>query len=184
MPEHSLGWYRSRVNEDSPRRRWPWIVLLVLLGAGAFGAWYIQRAPVVPVEVAPVAPAPKPPRRASTTKSGLHRPKPKPCKKLADADGALVMSQGLGEGEIRSAMDAFLPKALRCVPEGWATSGTIETRITVGCDGVVDSVEVLDGGGFPAEMVRCVKETIGYAPFPAHDQPDGMLFDYPVRLSF
>ena len=101
-----------------------------------------------------------------------------------DEGGELVMSQGLGEDEIRVAMNAFLPNALRCVPDGWATDGTIDTRVTVGCDGVVDTVEVLDGGGFPPDMVRCVKETIGYTPFPAHDQPDGMVFDYPVRLSF
>jgi hypothetical protein len=172
------------VNETSPPRRWPWILLVMALGLAAFAAWYATRAPVEPVEAPPAAPVPKPARRASPPKTGLHRPKPKPCKKLVDEGGELVMSQGLDETEIRTAMNAFLPNALRCVPEGWTTSGTIDTRVTVGCDGVVDTVEVLDGGGFPSDMVRCVKETIGYAPFPAHDQPDGMVFEYPVRLSF
>jgi hypothetical protein len=165
--------------------RWPWILLLLAaVGLGAYAAWSRVRAPAPPPEKPAASAAPAPKRRAKTTTTGLHRPKPKPCKKLADAGGELVVSQGLGEDEIRTAMDAFLPNALRCVPDGWTTSGTIDTRVTVGCNGVVDTVEVLDGGGFPSDMVRCVKETIGYTPFPAHDQPDGMVFDYPVRLSF
>jgi hypothetical protein len=158
--------------------------LLVVLGLGAVAAWISSHAPVVPVEEPAAAPVAQPKRRTAPAKTGLHRPKPKPCKKLDDGGGELVMSQGLGEDEIRTAMNAFLSNALRCVPDGWTTAGTIDTRVTVGCDGVVDTVEVLDGGDFPAEMVRCVKETIGYTPFPAHDQPDGMVFDYPVRLSF
>ena len=172
------------MNEPLRPRRWPWIVLLLVLGLGAFAAWYAARMHPAPIEAPPAAPDPKPTRRAAAPKTGLHRPKPKPCKKLADEGGELVMSQGLDEDQIRTAMNPFLEKALRCVPEGWTTPGTIDTRVTVGCDGVVDAVEVLDGGGFPADMVRCVKETIGYAPFPAHDQPDGMVFEYPVRLSF
>ena len=168
-----------------PSGRWSWILLLLAaIGLGAYAAWYAFRAPTPPAEKPVAAPASERPRRAKTARTGLHRPKPKPCKKLGDEGGELVMSRGLGEDEIRVAMNAFLPNALRCVPDGWATSGTIDTRVTVGCDGVVDSVEVLDGGGFPTDMVRCVKETIGYTPFPAHDQPDGMVFDYPVRLSF
>jgi hypothetical protein len=160
------------------------ILLLVALAAGAVVAWYVRKPPPPPV-AEPAAPtATKRAPRTTNAKNGLHRPKPKPCKKLQDADGGIVASQGLGEDEIRRAMDAFLPNALRCVPEGWTTSGTIGTRITVGCDGVVDTVEVLDGGEFPAEMVRCVKDTIGYTPFPAHDQRGGMVFEYPVRLSF
>jgi len=183
MPEHSPGCYRSRVKP--PSRRWPWIILLlVALGIGAYAAWSASREPAPPAEKPAVAAAPERTRRAPTAKTGLHRPKPKPCKTLTDEGGELVMSQGLPEDEIRGAMNAFLPNALRCVPDGWTTDGTIDTRVTVGCDGVVDTVEVLDGGGFPADMVRCVKETIGYTPFPAHDQPDGMVFDYPVRLSF
>jgi hypothetical protein len=156
---------------------------LLVLGLGAAAAWISAQPPAVPVEERAAAPVAAPKRRTTPAKTGLHRPKPKPCKQL-DEGGELVMSEGLGEDEIRAAMNAFLPNALRCVPDGWTTGGTIDTRVTVGCDGVVDTVEVLDGGGFPAEMVRCVKETIGYTPFPAHDQPDGMVFDYPVRLSF
>jgi hypothetical protein len=170
---------------DERRTRWPWIVLLVALAAGAAVAWWSQRAPDAPVEAPSEAPAAKKPaRKPAVAKQGLRRPKPKPCKTLAEVEGELVASEGLDEGQIRGAMDAFLPNALRCVPEGFATGGTIETRITVGCDGLVDTVEVLDGGAFPPEMVACVKETIGFTPFPAHDQPDGMVFDYPVRLSF
>jgi hypothetical protein len=172
------------VNEPLRPRRWPWIVLLILLALGASAAWYASRVPPAPIEAPPPAAAPKPVRRAKPPKTGLHRPKPKPCKTIADDGGELVMTQGLDEDQIRTAMNAFLGNALRCVPEGWTTAGTIDTRVTVGCDGVVDTVEVLDGGSFPPDMVRCVKETIAYTPFPAHDQPDGMVFEYPVRLSF
>ena len=48
----------------------------------------------------------------------------------------------------------------------------------------MEGVTVVDPGGFPAEMVSCVKETLGYAPFHAHDQRDGMDFSFPVRFDF
>jgi hypothetical protein len=43
-------------------------------------------------------------------------------------------------------------------PDGWATDGTIDTRVTVGCDGVVDTVESSTVAVFRL-LVRCVKET-------------------------
>jgi hypothetical protein len=58
------------------------------------------------------------------------------------------------------------------------------TDITVGCGGRVAAVRVLDDGGLPAEMVSCVQDTLRFAPFPPHDQPDGYTFGFPLRFSF
>jgi hypothetical protein len=177
--------------EEVPRgRSWLSVVVLCAIFAVAGGTfWYVRSHPVVSAAV-DVAPTHKPKsahRRTApegSTRAALHRPKPKPCKSLPEGDDGFVASQGLDEVQIRNAMNAFLPNALACLPEGWTTSGTIGTHITVGCNGVVSSVEVTDAGGFPADVVACVRDTIGYAPFPAHDQTEGMVFDYPVRIDF
>ncbi|TNE84112.1 MAG: LysM peptidoglycan-binding domain-containing protein [Deltaproteobacteria bacterium] len=116
----------------------------------------------------------------------LVRPKPKPClsgptgEGLAD-EGA-VASTGLSYAQIKSSMDAFVPHTLRCVPEG--TSGRLETKIVVGCNGTVSAVEIGATGGLPAEVVACVKDTLTYAEFPAHALPDGEVFDYPLTFSW
>jgi len=36
----------------------------------------------------------------------------------------------------------------------------------------------------PDAVAACVAEVLRHAPFPAHDLPDGMTFDYPVTLRF
>jgi hypothetical protein len=33
-----------------------------------------------------------------------------------------------------------------------------------------------------ADLVACVKDTLRYTGFPAHDMPDGFSFGYPMRF--
>lgn len=119
----------------------------------------------------------------------LRMPDAKPC--LAGPDEATLgenglefaASAGLSYTETKAAMDVFLPRLGRCVPEEGA-SGTASLELTVGCSGRVAEVRMLDSGGLPADMVSCVRETLRYAEFPAHDIPDGFTFAYPLTFDF
>lgn len=119
----------------------------------------------------------------------LALPPEKPCldpPTAADVQGdepTLVASRGLDAASIRSALEPFLPHLGRCVQEGapWPR-GTVDLRITVACTGRVSQVERLGARGVAEETARCVAETIRYTPFPAHDQPDGFVFRYPVTF--
>ena len=55
-------------------------------------------------------------------------------------------------------------------------------QITVGCDGIVSDISVEDSSGLTGDLVSCVVDTLSYAPFPAHDTPDGAAFIYPMTL--
>jgi hypothetical protein len=102
------------------------------------------------------------------------------------AEGAGVTmagSVGLGEPEIRSTMSRFVPKALGCVSGASRFDGTVETEITVGCDGRVTSVSIEHNDGVPQAIAACLRDTLRYAPFPAHDMPDGYTFGYRVNVS-
>jgi LysM repeat protein len=135
------------------------------------------------------AAAPVRPRRASlpTPKAtGLTRPRPKDCLDGPSGDGlgdvGAVASEGLSYTQIKRSMDAIAPHTLSCVPEG--TTGRLETRIVVGCDGLVRSVETGATGGLPPDVVACVVDKLGYAEFPAHALPNGEIFDYPLTYSW
>lgn len=119
----------------------------------------------------------------------LVMPPEKPClagPALDDlqAEEGAVASAGLSYAEVDAAMDAFVGRTLRCVPEGSAPEGRLHAAVTVACTGRVARVEVVDAGGLPPEMVSCVRETLGYVPFPAHDMPDGYTFEYPLTFAF
>ena len=49
--------------------------------------------------------------------------------------------------------------------------------------GGLAQVRVQDDGGLDASLVTCVSDTLRYAPFPAHDLPDGETFGYPMVFS-
>lgn len=140
-------------------------------------------------------PAGKKPRRstppratsAPTTPSGLTLPPERPCKAgptIEDGgdEAAFAGSAGLSPAEVRNAMNAFLPTLQRCVEGDWPV-GTLDLSITVACTGRVQSVQVKDSGGLDAGLVSCVSDTLRYAPFPAHDLPDGETFGYPMVFS-
>jgi murein DD-endopeptidase MepM/ murein hydrolase activator NlpD len=119
--------------------------------------------------------------------SGLTLPTEQPC--LAgptldgsDDDPAFAGSAGLSREQVRQAMNGFLPTLNRCVTGDWPT-GTLNLSITVACTGRVDRVRVQDAGGLDAALVTCITETLRYAPFPAHDLPDGETFGYPMVFS-
>jgi hypothetical protein len=99
-----------------------------------------------------------------------------------DEDAAFAASVGLDSAQVWRALSAFEPNLARCLGADDA-AGTADLEVTVACTGRVAVVSVLDDGGLPGPLVRCVAETLMYAPFPTHDMPDGLTFGYPVTVS-
>jgi hypothetical protein len=79
-------------------------------------------------------------------------------------------------------MGGFINHVVPCIG-GESPTQTLLLEITVACSGVVDGVEVLEQGDWPAEVASCVAETLSYAEFPAHDLPDGESFQYPLKFT-
>ncbi|MBM4364568.1 MAG: hypothetical protein FJ102_00020 [Deltaproteobacteria bacterium] len=93
----------------------------------------------------------------------------------------VAASAGLDVDQVQGTMRGFLPKALDCFRD--APSGTLSVELNVACSGRVTSAQVLDDGGLDDSVARCVTERLAYAPFPAHDMPDGFSFEYPIRYT-
>jgi len=139
-----------------------------------------RNAPQRPVAVGAIAGARTPPA------DGLQRPSPKRCLGgPVDVEGDLgfAASEGLSYDDAATAMGGFVHHVLPCIGDGVQPSETLRLRITVACSGVVDRVDVVDGGDWPASVATCVSETLEYAEFPAHGLPDGDSFDYPLRFT-
>lgn len=122
--------------------------------------------------------------------AGLKLPPEQPClsgptdAELAGDEPGMVGSAGLERAQVKAAMDAFLGRLSPCAEAepSWPV-GTARLEITVACTGRVASVQVEDSGGLSASLLGCVQQTLRYAPFPAHDMPDGYTFAYPLRFS-
>jgi LysM repeat protein len=100
----------------------------------------------------------------------------------ADGDASMVASEGLSRTQVRTALDAFVPELIPCV-EGEAPAGTLLLDLTIACTGRVAAVAVAKDPGWPAGVVACVSDTLRYAPFPAHDLPDGEQITWPLSFS-
>ena len=129
----------------------------------------------------------KQPAAATPAVEGLSLPPEQAClsgPELVDGgdDPAFAGNEGLSRTQVRTAMNAFLPTLQRCITGDWP-SGTLSLSITVACTGRVAQVRVQDDGGLDASLVTCVSDTLRYAPFPAHDLPDGETFGYPMVFS-
>jgi len=151
-----------------------------------------------PPEAAAPAPASRTSRRkkdrtgrtpspTTPTPAGLALPPEQPCKagpSLEDGseEPAFAGTEGLSRSQVRDAMNAFLPTLQRCIEGDWPV-GTLDLSITVACTGRVDRVRVQSDGGLDPGLVTCVSDTLRYAPFPAHDLPDGETFGYPMVFS-
>jgi len=140
-------------------------------------------------------PAPKPskdrkPVRTKPKTDGkwksLSMPAGEACLELnTDPDeGDMVASAGLSMEQVRSSLRKIVGEALRCEADDGATTASITFSILVGCDGLVDSVDIEDRGDSSKRYSECVGGVLKYADFPAHDMPKGMRFTYPVNVEF
>jgi murein DD-endopeptidase MepM/ murein hydrolase activator NlpD len=124
-----------------------------------------------------------PPEDDLAPETKLTLPAEKPCLAgPADVSGdeGMSASKGLAEDDVRHAMSGFLANTLRCMSSDTPTA-TVDLDITVACTGRVAKVEVADDGGMPPAVVSCIRDVLQFAPFPAHDYPDGFEFSYPLR---
>jgi len=141
--------------------------------------------------VAIKAPNPAARKRSGSVKKKAiqsQKPRPKPCLKgpslddLDNDDVDIRGSIGLDQTQIRSAMAPFLPSLGVCFTDEWPTA-SVHFEIVAGCNGLVSSVRVLDGGGLDEPVLGCLTARLGSLGFPAHDMPDGFRFEYPMTVS-
>ena len=139
-----------------------------------------------PVSAPLPAPAPADTGGAAPTFRALEMPPLKRClagpvgSALEDAD--MVASQGLDQGQASRALSAFSPELSRCLAGTDAEpTGTLELELLVACSGRVERVEVVERADWPHDVAACLADTLRYAPFPAHDLPDGDVVLYPLR---
>lgn len=128
------------------------------------------------------------PRPTVRSGSSLRMPKAKPCLEgpsLDDLDEDvpdMQSSLGLSMTQVRGPMRTAVSHLGDCIEGGWPDA-VVDLSISVGCNGRVESVEVLDGGGVAPVTLTCFKERLRFVSFPAHDMPDGFQFRYPLTLS-
>lgn len=136
-----------------------------------------KTAPSSPVVAAPEAPG--------QTHAPLVMPPERPCRAgpsvAASDEPTMAASTGLSREDIIGTMDGFLHHTTRCVTGG-VPEGTLRMEIHVACTGRVSGVDVVKNPGWSGEVVSCVQEVLGYAPFPAHALPDGDVFGYPLSF--
>jgi len=123
-----------------------------------------------------------------SVKSGPRQPAEKPCLKgpslddLDDDTPDIRSSVGLTSDQIRVSLNGAMKGLARCFPSVWP-DGVVDLEFTVGCNGRVSNIRVLDSTGVSDEAVRCMVNDLRRVGFPAHDMPDGMIFRYPLTLS-
>jgi|GEM_PF-1510002 len=96
-------------------------------------------------------------------------------------DFGMATSVGLSGEQIGSAVRSFQEQTLRCYDKAADAEGTVQVELTVGCDGLVRAVELIDESVGDADFVACVVDVMGYTPFPAHDREGGVVFELPLR---
>jgi LysM repeat protein len=95
----------------------------------------------------------------------------------------MAASEGLSSASARMAIGGFVHQTLRCMPDAFAPTAPLTLELNVACTGRVSAVTVADGGDWPGDVVVCVREVLGFTPFPAHGLPDGEVVRYPLRYT-
>ncbi|MCO4771946.1 MAG: AgmX/PglI C-terminal domain-containing protein [Deltaproteobacteria bacterium] len=99
----------------------------------------------------------------------------------SDEDFGMATSMGLTGEQIGEAVRSFQEQTLRCYDSAPEAAGTVQVELTVGCDGRVSAVELIDETIGDSDFVECVVDVMRYAPFPAHDREGGVVFELPLR---
>jgi murein DD-endopeptidase MepM/ murein hydrolase activator NlpD len=139
-------------------------------------------------------PRKRPPRKTVTAPAdpdpaglrGLVMPSPEACVPFtADpGDEGMVAPEGLSVLQARQALNPVLQVALACPRPVDFNRVDLLFELGVGCNGVVDRVDILSRGQAPAGYAQCVADVLAYADFPAHDLPDGDTITYPVTVAW
>ncbi|MEQ1505985.1 MAG: LysM peptidoglycan-binding domain-containing protein [Myxococcota bacterium] len=117
----------------------------------------------------------------------LSKPAAKSCLRgpsASVAESGVVTSGGLSVGQINAGMGQISKHTVRCFPGGTEGSYAVIVELTVGCNGQVSNVFLVNGGVVPTRVTSCIQQTLSYASFPAHSIPNGFTFQYPMKFSF
>ena len=96
----------------------------------------------------------------------------------------MIASAGLSYEQVTLALNGVIQTALYCKQPQGVSELHLTFELIVGCDGVVSTIEALEGDGAPESYVSCVQDVIAKADFPAHDMADGMPITYPVNVAW
>ena len=96
----------------------------------------------------------------------------------------MVTPEGLSYPEVKLALNRVIQSALYCGQPDGRAAVHLTFELSVGCDGLVSTIETTDDDGTPAEYVACISSVIAKADFPAHDMEGGMLVTYPVNVAW
>ncbi len=123
---------------------------------------------------------------AVRTWARLSKPSPKRCLDPmfdldSDEDFGIQQAQGLEPAQISQAVRGFQEQTLRCQADR-DVSGSLQLEMTVGCDGVVKGIDVVENDTGDPAFADCVADTMSYCPFPAHAREDGVIFVLPLRF--
>jgi len=139
-------------------------------------------------EAATVTPAPaaRPAAQPRVAASSRKKPRPKPCLRpdAVDLDGgdelgAVRVGVGLNAQQIDAAFRPHLDYLNGCRPDDGG-DGHVTYELWVGCDGLIDGIEIVDDSLYEPQMLDCLRDRLMYVDFPAHDQEDGVYFEYPL----
>lgn len=119
---------------------------------------------------------------ASSPADDLPSPRPELC--VPWDEDITPTPVGLSYDEVRLALGGVIQTALRCERPAGAKAFAMTFELTVGCDGLVSTIEVSDAGGAPEPYTSCVAAVIEKADFPAHDVEAGFPVTYPVNVSW
>jgi len=141
-------------------------------------------------EAAVVAPEPKASKqpRPRPATAGPRKPRPKACLQPGAVDlgdsgelGAIRIGVGLNPQQISASFQPHLEFLNGCRPDDGADhSGHVTYEFHVGCDGLVKGIEIVDDSLYEPQMLDCLRERLLYVSFPAHDQEEGVYFEYPL----
>lgn len=153
---------------------------------------------VIPPVTETKKPAPRRRARPAASQSssgpdawGLKLPSPKECLagpsvgSASESDLTFSVSTGLEVGDANTALRAFAPHTLKCMPTeaSFAPASPLDLDLHVGCDGQVITVLVKPSTGWPEDVTQCVSSVLRYVPFPAHALPDGDWIRYPLTFT-
>lgn len=162
-------------------------IAAILLLAIVFGSPVLELVKGQAESIATVAPGAGSPVGHVKSTASFGRPRAKKCLTpgtfdlgAGDEMAAMRVGDGLDGPQINGAFKPYLSYLADCQPvDGDDHSGSVTFAISVGCNGLVEGLQVEDDSLYEPEMIACLEERLKNVAFPAHDLEDGMYFEYP-----
>ena len=103
----------------------------------------------------------------------LPKPRPKTCIEFSGGnensdseEATYAMAEGLPFNQVFSVLNETVQYALYCEqPEGYSALN-MTFDLTIGCNGIIKDIEIVDHGGAPDSYLNCVTSVLYRANFP------------------